>query len=743
MSSRPKKNATQGADDKVVQSKLRKKVDRPSARTLAEGTKQYTLCKTHGMNLAQCANAAELSATENAFAVSQSQNAVLNGINSGTKRQKKRNPSTRLKYKALIDVIEAFPKKNVRTTRQETKVSPHQQITQSRRTSHETERTVTKSNAQVRQSNPAFIANQENNNDWPSLAEVGRPKRLTKQALTKVIERKYAGPGVRDAGTMLTDVINVESRCSGANMVEKDSPSWTVHQQCPSTGKQRTWASVAAQVSTGSTRTASKHSAPEQQQTCAQESMEITPVGNSSRLTIRKPPIRSKLAYSLRFAGDHSMIKEKPASSKFMTERQESTKFLKAIRCKNKFAKRFGQKDNPVAIGAAQEKRKQRKGERFDKIHDNGGHVPTAHKPKNSWKHNWKVDEMSKVRACATPPVLSKQAVSASGSRRGPQLSASRRFYKTTNVVVSADNIGNKVDAISGVPTNTSLLPENAFYDICDVQRDAAVAASSSIASCFEIKNEFPHLVEIEIPTANVTEIPAADEASTPGSFQTEIPSPVETEMPTNTEIPAAVEIEMTIQTETEIPALVETETRSPKKVSLRYRALLRGDGSHVGAKTLTEMQTRNKKTNHLHDSKVATRNWQRQQRQERQTSHHAALRFHTSACAEGHSQDLEPGFASSRCSYWLRSMRERDCIQEDTLGDTQWTGETAREVGGLDVTSTATINLAKLTPCRTSGSHHVSVNIDHVCNMLTFSVFVPCALDTSFYSSFAYLLFS
>ncbi|BFY97965.1 hypothetical protein BsWGS_01005 [Bradybaena similaris] len=719
MSSRRKTNAAKGTDDKVVQSKLTEMVEQPSVGTLSEGTKPHKLRQTHRMNSAQCANVAELSATGNC--VSQSQNAVLfvNGINSGTKRQKKRKPSTRLKYKAVIDVTDAYPKKNARTTRSETKPSPHQQITKSRRTRHETERPVTQSNPNVGQSNPnvwqsnpGFIANQENSNDWPSLAELGRPKHLTKEVVTKMREPKYAGASVRDAGNMLTDVINVESRCSGANMDEKDSRSWTVHQQCASNSSQKTWASVAAQSSTGPMRTASKQRTSENHQPCTQESMEITPVGNSTRLSIRKPPIRSKLAYSLRFAGDHSMIKEKPPSGKF-TERQETTKFLKTIRSKNKNVKRFGQKDNPVVLGAVQEKRKQRKGERFDKMHDNGGHAPITHKPKSCWKHNWKVDEMCKVYACSTPPILSGQAVSESDNSREPQMSATEGFYQTNNAAFAADSTGNKIDAHSGVPTNTCLMSENALSDNRDVQRDVAVAASSSSASCFETKTEFPDPVESEIPAANVTEIPAAGEASTPASFQPEIPAPV------------------------------ETENRSPKKVSLRYRALLRGDCSHVGAKTLTEMQTRNKKTNHLHDSKVATRNWQRQQRQERQTSHHAALRFHTSTCADGHSQDSEPGFANSRCSYWLRSMHEKDSAQEGTLGNTQSNGKTARQVGGLDVTSTANTKLANLTPCRTSGSYHLSVNADLVYNIFTLCVFVYSALDFSSYNSFVYLLFS
>ncbi|XP_059173230.1 uncharacterized protein LOC131953843 [Physella acuta] len=76
------------------------------------------------------------------------------------------------------------------------------------------------------------------------------------------------------------------------------------------------------------------------------------------------------------------------------------------------------------------------------------------------------------------------------------------------------------------------------------------------------------------------------------------------------------------------------TENSEPnkqrKKVSVRYRKLLRGESGRLDAKTVTELNTRSKRSETLEGDKEMTRAIQRRQRQERQQTSHDLQRSPT-----------------------------------------------------------------------------------------------------------------
>ncbi|CAG5133216.1 unnamed protein product [Candidula unifasciata] len=638
MRCRLKKRSTFRKYDKVMQGKLAETVKQRSSGTREEST---DVQEEHHINLikfTQCSGFGDFSTTEKCFSASLSEIIPVSGVNNETETPTNKKKSTRLKSTALFNVKDGNLNTHVRVERQETKSLSRQHVSKVVRPRHASRNCVTSLHPKVWQSGLSFNSNSENVNDWPSLAELERPKSLIKEAATEIVRRKYAGSGVRDAGMLLKDVASVETEQSEHGVDETESLHWSVQGKCTSNASQRTWASVAAQSLAGTVRVTSGHRMSEKSQIPLSETKETSPASNSlsvvSFLKIRKPPIRSKLAYSMRLSGDHSKIKEKPTLGKFMTERQESAKLLKTFKGKHKMSKLIGQKDQS-------EKRRPRKGEKSDKTQENVAHLLDVHKPKRCWQQIWKVDEMPMVYSCATPPVivLAEQSLSEYDTRESV-VSASDICNSQTNLSAAAANALGATDVHSGISTNTNLLSEHVLSESRDDPHEETIATSSGSVTSLVIK--------------------------------------------------------------TEIAAPVETEAKSPKKISLRYRALLRSDSSRVDAKTLTEMQTRNRKTNHLRDKKVATRERQRQQRQDRQTTRHDVQRFHTSTNGEDLSQNCEPGLVKSACPYWLRSMpASKEFGHLDSCGDTQSNNEKVQEDESSEVRNTA--KLTTLAPCRHS----------------------------------------
>ena len=80
------------------------------------------------------------------------------------------------------------------------------------------------------------------------------------------------------------------------------------------------------------------------------------------------------------------------------------------------------------------------------------------------------------------------------------------------------------------------------------------------------------------------------------------------------------------------------------KKVSLRYRALLRDGCGPLDARAVSNINKRNRRADNLQDSKVATRAMRRRQRQEHQNTTHISRRTQASSATDESAQPSKPG---------------------------------------------------------------------------------------------------
>ncbi|CAL1537460.1 unnamed protein product [Lymnaea stagnalis] len=401
------------------------------------------------------------------------------------------------------------------------------------------------------------------NPDWPSLPASGRLKGLVKETAKEIVKNKQSKSITGLTRRRWADIVAV--RINDNTRSDQQASTSGVENNVFSP---RTWASVASSSSRSDPMDVTSSSATENVRPVS-ASLSNGPVGCR-----KKKKIESKISNSDQLLVDVVNGKGKTQSLK-CTRKKIHDRFDNCMKLKS-------QQQNRVQSDSDIIQSRDHKPITTSNQGETSSSEVRANETKKDGPSNWYIDNMSVVY---TRPVASVISLNAPLEARAKQMN------RCNNRSVTPSKTREYLTLFDVEPASETQTDPTTSIDLCD--RMSMISFQSSCET-------------------NSKETAGPSRCKTRGNN-----SPRKASKHKRLANPAnQKEVSKAAQDEVDPP-------KSKKKISLKYRALLRGESGRLDAKAVTEMTSRSKKTDSLQEDKLANRTLQRRQRQRRQEASH------------------------------------------------------------------------------------------------------------------------